>query len=215
MRCGSARTPSPRPRSGGRGCSAPVPCAAEGWRRDARGARAGRQAAVRGWRRRARTRLRRGCARGDCAGRALPAEAAAGFRGPQVRRPSARHTTAPLRTAADSLYCSLAAARRALKDAPSCPHELRMFAGRRLIPVLAGRVIEPLSGDVTREALVLTSCHFVLRRSRCVTRCLLTTRPHLPLHAGGWRCAQPCSCRSGCDCVCERKCTRGLIHDST
>lgn len=42
----------------------------------------------------------------------------------------------------------------ALKDAPDCPPELRIFTGRRIMPVLAGRIIKPIDGDWTVEEMV-------------------------------------------------------------
>jgi hypothetical protein len=44
--------------------------------------------------------------------------------------------------------------RSAVKDAADCPPELRMFAGKRIIPVLAGRIIKPPNKGVTAEELV-------------------------------------------------------------
>ena len=44
--------------------------------------------------------------------------------------------------------------RSELKDKLDCPPELRMFAGKRIIPVLAGRIIKPLDKSITAEQLV-------------------------------------------------------------
>ena len=37
---------------------------------------------------------------------------------------------------------------------PDCPPELRVFAGKRILPVLAGRIIRPVSTVCTAEHLV-------------------------------------------------------------
>lgn len=37
-------------------------------------------------------------------------------------------------------------ARSHWKDRPDCPTELRQFAGKRIIPVLAGRVVKSMDG---------------------------------------------------------------------
>ena len=44
--------------------------------------------------------------------------------------------------------------RSELKDAPDCPPELRMFAGKRIVSVLAGGIIKPLTPQLTAEQLV-------------------------------------------------------------
>ena len=45
--------------------------------------------------------------------------------------------------------------RSQLKDAPDCLPELRMFAGKRILPVLAGSVVKPLTPQLlTAEQLV-------------------------------------------------------------
>ena len=41
-----------------------------------------------------------------------------------------------------------------VKDASDCPPKLRMFAGKRIIPVLAGRIVKPLNKGLTAEELV-------------------------------------------------------------
>lgn len=42
----------------------------------------------------------------------------------------------------------------ARKDAPDCPPELRVFAGRRIVPVLAGRIFKPISKTYTTAAFM-------------------------------------------------------------
>ena len=67
-----------------------------------------------------------------------------------------RACAAPRRAACASLAhacAALRACRSKLKDAPDCPAEMRMFAGKRIIPVLAGRIIKPLSSGWTAEEL--------------------------------------------------------------
>ena len=45
-------------------------------------------------------------------------------------------------------------ARSARKDAPNCPPELRVFAGRLVMPVLAGRIIKPIAASYTTDAFL-------------------------------------------------------------
>ena len=44
--------------------------------------------------------------------------------------------------------------RSQLKDAPDCPPELRMFAGKRIVSVLAGSIVKPLTPQLTAEQMV-------------------------------------------------------------
>ena len=42
----------------------------------------------------------------------------------------------------------------ALKDSPECPDALRVFTGRRVVPVLAGRIIRPMAEKLSPQQLV-------------------------------------------------------------